>query len=154
MSKSYHLRTIVEPAIFLDQDYALDPALLLRLKAEQQSALDTLTPHASWPELFELDASLHETLARGSGNELVVDIIRRQNHFRRLAELFSYSRLERIRSSMTEHIAILDALLAGDRRWASELMRQHLKESRRQTEIYLQRDLEAVRSASSGIETL
>lgn len=154
ISKGYHLRTILEPAIFLDQHFSVPADDLLRLKGEQQLALKTLTPRSSWPELFELDASLHETLARGSGNGLVVDIIRRQNHFRRLAEFFSYSRIARIRSSITEHIAILDALLSGDQRWASELMRQHLKESRRQTELYLERDLEAVRQASSGIEML
>lgn len=154
MSRSYHLRTILEPAIFLDQHFSVDPKILGRLKSEQLSALRSLTPDSSWPELFELDASLHETLAGGSGNELVVDIIRRQNHFRRVAEFFSYSRLERIRSSMTEHIAIIDALLSGDQRWASELMRQHLKESRRQTEEYLQQDIDAVRHASSGIELL
>ena len=62
--------------------------------------------------------------------------------------------LERIRASITEHIEILDALLSGDQRWASELMRQHLKESQRQTEEHLQHDLEAVRKASSGIELL
>lgn len=154
ISKGYHLRTILEPAIFLDQHFSIPADVLSRLKSEQQLALKTLTPKSSWPELFELDASLHETLARGSGNGLVVDIVRRQNHFRRLAEFFSYSRIERIRSSITEHIEILDALISGDQRWASELMRQHLKESQRQTELHLERDLEAVRQASSGIEML
>lgn len=154
MCKGYHLRTILEPAIFLDQHFSVPGEVLSRLRCEQQIALETLTPKSSWPELFELDASLHETLARGCGNGLVVDIIRRQNHLRRLAEFFSYSRIERIRSSITEHIDILDALLSGDQRWASELMRQHLKESRRQTELYLEQDLEAVRQASSGIEML
>jgi DNA-binding GntR family transcriptional regulator len=154
MSRSYHLRTILEPAVFLDQHFSVPGEILCRLKSEQQLALATLTPGSSWPELFELDASLHEALARGSGNTLVVDIIRRQNHYRRLAEFFSYSRIERIRASIAEHIEILDALMSGDQRWASELMRQHLKESQSQTEEHLQRDLEAVRRASSGIELL
>jgi DNA-binding GntR family transcriptional regulator len=154
MSRSYHLRTILEPAVFLDQGFLVPAEVLARLRSEQEQALATLSPRSSWPELFELDASLHETLARGSGNAMVVDIIRRQNHFRRLAEFFSYSRIERIRASISEHIEILDALLSGDQRWASELMRQHLKESQRQTEEHLHRDLEAVRRAASGIETL
>ena len=129
--------------------------VLSRLKSEQQHALATLTSGSSWPELFERDASLHEALARGSGNTLVVDVIRRQNHIRRLAEFFQLFRTStRIRASITEHIEILDALLSGDQRWASELMRQHLKESQRQTEEHLQHDLEAVRKASSGIELL
>jgi DNA-binding GntR family transcriptional regulator len=154
ISRSYHLRIVLEPAIMLDRHFSMNPESLIRMKDEQQAALNSLGPNSLWPELFELDASLHETLAQGSGNELVAGIIRQQNNFRRLAEFFSYSRLDRIGASITEHIAILDALIAGDRRWASELMRQHLKESQRQTEEHIQHDLDTVRRASSGIEML
>ena len=154
MLKSYHLRYIVEPALLIDRDYTIDRGTLERLRADLQSALDSLSSSSSWRELFELDATFHETLARGSNNDLIVDIIRRQNRLRRLAEFFSYSRLERIKASMAEHIAIVDALLAGDRAWASALMRQHLLISRSETEEHFTRDLDAVRSASSGIERL
>lgn len=154
MRKSYHLRGIVEPALLTDRDYTIDRAALERLKAEQQSALLGLTPTSPWRELFELDATFHEMLARGSKNDLIVDIIRRQNHLRRLAEFFSYSRLERIRASITEHVSIVTALLDDDPAWASALMRQHLVISRAETEENFTRDLEAVRSTASGIERL
>ena len=94
MQKSYHLRYIVEPALLTDRDYMIDRGALERLKTDQQAALLALSPNSPWRELFELDATFHETLARGSNNDLIVDIIRRQNRLRRLAELFSYSRLE------------------------------------------------------------
>lgn len=154
MRKSYHLRYIVEPALLTDRDYSIDRPVLERLKAEQQSALRDLTRSSPWRELFELDAAFHETLARGSNNDLIVDIVRRQNRLRRLAEFFSYSRLERIRASMTEHVSIINALLDGDQAWASALMRQHLVISRAETEENFTRDLEAVHSAASGIERL
>lgn len=154
MRKSYHLRYIIEPALLIDRDYTIDRAALERLKADQQAALLGLSPSSSWRELFEIDAAFHEALARGSNNELIVDIVRRQNRLRRLAEFFSYSRLERIRASMNEHISIIDALLDGDQAWASALMRQHLVISRTETEENFTRDLDAVRSASSGIERL
>lgn len=154
MLKSYHLRSILEPALLLDRNYVIDRAALERLNADHQAALATLSEDSSWREIFELDATFHEALARGSRNDLVVDIIRRQNRLRRLAEFFSYSRLERIRASMMEHVAILDALLAGDPAWASALLRQHLTVSRAETDENFARDLEAVRSASSGIEKL
>jgi DNA-binding GntR family transcriptional regulator len=154
MLKSYHLRYVLEPALLVDRDYIVDRGALERLKSDHQAALLALTPNSPWRELFELDATFHESLARGSNNDLIVDIIKRQNHLRRLAEFFSYSRLERIRASMEEHIAIIDALLAGDPSWASALMRQHLVISRTETEEHFRRDLEAVRSASSGIEKL
>jgi DNA-binding GntR family transcriptional regulator len=154
MSRSYHLRAILEPALLTDREFQVDAETLRRLRAEQVQAINTLSPNSSWPELFEIDAALHESLARGSGNDMIVDIVKRQNRIRRLAEFFSYSRIERIRTSMNEHVAILDALLTGDRNWASALMRQHLSVSRRETEENLTRDLDAVRKASSGIERL
>lgn len=154
MRKSYHLRYIIEPALLTDRDYTIDRAALERLKSDQQAALAGLSPSSPWRELFEIDAAFHEALARGSNNDLIVDIIRRQNHLRRLAEFFSYSRLERIRASMNEHISIIDALLDGDQAWASALMRQHLLISLTETEENFTRDLDAVRSASSGIERL
>lgn len=154
MMKSYHLRYLLEPALLVDRDYVVDRAALERLRTESQAAVDGLLPSSPWRELFELDATFHETLARGSNNDLIVDIIRRQNRLRRLAEFFGYSRLERVKASMTEHIAIIDALLAGDQAWASALMRQHLVVSRGETEAHFARDLDAVRSASSGIEKL
>lgn len=154
MLKSYHLRSIIEPALLVDRNYVIDRPALDRLKADHQVTLLALSEDSSWREIFELDATFHEVVARGSRNDLIVDIIRRQNRLRRLAEFFSYSRLERIRASMMEHVAMLDALLAGDQAWASALMRQHLTVSRSETEEHFARDLEAVRSASSGIERL
>lgn len=154
MSRSYHLRYILEPAMILDPDYAADLDSLERLRSDHNDALSTLSPESSWNELFELDAAFHETLARGSHNDLIVDIIRRQNHLRRLAEFFGYSRLERVRASMNEHNAIIGALFSNDVVLASGLLRQHLTISRMATEENFSKDLEAVRSASNGIERL
>lgn len=154
MSRSYHLRFILEPAMLLDGDYTVDREALQRLRSDHASALSTLSAQSPWHELFELDATFHETLARGSKNDLIIDIIRRQNRLRRLAEFFSYSRLERIRASMNEHVAIIDALLSGDAAWAAALLRQHLTISRTATEENFDKDLEVVRTASSGLESL
>lgn len=154
MSQSYQLRCILEPGMLLDHNYKAGPEALERLRSDHAAALSTLSPQSPWHELFELDATFHETLARGSSNDLIVDIIRRQNNLRRLAEFFGYSRLERVRASMNEHVAIIDALVSNDVASASALLRQHLTISRTATEEYFSRDLEAVRSASSGIERL
>jgi DNA-binding GntR family transcriptional regulator len=154
MSRSYHLRYILEPAMVLDRNYAVDFAALERLRADHDGALASLSPKSPWHELFELDAVFHETLARGSGNDLIVDVIRRQNNLRRLAEFFGYSRLERVRASMNEHVAIIAALFSNNMTGASELLRRHLTISRMVTEENFTRDLEAVRSASSGLEWL
>jgi DNA-binding GntR family transcriptional regulator len=154
MSRSYHLRYILEPAMLLDAEYSADNEALQRLRSDHVTALSTLSQQSPWHELFELDATFHETLACGSKNDLIVDIIRRQNRLRRLAEFFSYSRLERIRASMNEHVAIIDALLTGDAAWAAALLRQHLTISQTVTEENFNKDLEAVRTASSSLERL
>jgi len=154
MSQSYHLRSILEPGMLLDRGYKADPEALERLRSDHAAALSTLSPESPWHELFELDATFHETLARGSNNGLIVDLIQRQNHLRRLAEFFGYSRLERVRASMNEHVAIIDALFSNDVFSASALLGEHLTISRMATEENFSKDLEAVRSASSGIERL
>ena len=64
------------------------------------------------------------------------------------------ARLERIRASMNEHVAIIDALLSDDAAWAAALLRQHLTVSQTATEENFSKDLESVRTASSGLESL
>jgi DNA-binding GntR family transcriptional regulator len=151
LARSYHLRSLLEPAMLSDRAYRPDGEVLVRLRAEHGDALAGLSPDSPWQELFELDAGFHEALARGSGNEMIVDIVRRQNRLRRLAEFVGYCRLERVRASMQEHVAIIDALLAGDRDWAAALMRQHLAVSRRETEEHFDRDRRALGAAAAGL---
>lgn len=149
LARSYHLRAILEPALLLDRAYETQTVALERLRGEHYAMLETLSPDSPWQPLFELDASFHEILASGSGNELVVDIIRRQNRLRRLAEYVSYGRLERIQESMKEHIAIIEAMLRDDRNWASAMLRQHLGISSLETTQNYARDLDAVRAGAN-----
>jgi DNA-binding GntR family transcriptional regulator len=154
LARSYHLRSVLEPAMLLDRDYVVPTVHLQALLADHKATLKSMSPSSTWQEIFELDAAFHETLAQGSANELIVDIVRRQNRLRRLAEYVSYSRLERIRESMGEHIAVMEALLLGDAGLASALLRKHLSVSRRETEDNFARDLEAIRAQPSKFEGL
>jgi DNA-binding GntR family transcriptional regulator len=53
--------------------------------------------------------------------------VRQQNQLRRLEEFASFvSRPVDPIDSCREHVAIIDALLAGDLEWASSLLRRHL----------------------------
>jgi DNA-binding GntR family transcriptional regulator len=152
LARGYHLRSILEPAMLLHRDYVVPRQLLEGLQADHKAALEHLSPSSPWKELFELDARFHETLAQGSENELIVDIVRRQNRLRRLAEYVSYSRLERIRESMTEHMAVMEALLLGDAELASALLRKHLAVSRNETEDNFARDLDAIRAEPAKLD--
>lgn len=154
LARGYHLRSVLEPAMLVDREYSPQRKQLEGLRADHAAALARLSPKLPWQELFELDATFHETLAQGSHNELIVDIVRRQNRLRRLAEYVSYSRLERIRESMNEHVAIIDTLLIGDAGLASALLRKHLSVSSTETEDNFARDLEAIRANPTRFDTL
>lgn len=154
LARSYHLRSILEPAMLIDRDYVVERSALEATRADHVAALEALSPESRWQELFELDANFHETLAHGTRNELVVEIIRKQNRLRRLAEYVSYSRLERIRDSMHEHVAVIDALLSGDAGLASALLRKHLSVSSMQTAQNFSRDLNAIRAAPERLQRL
>lgn len=145
LSRSYHLRTILEPALVVDPSFRIDPDVLGRLLAEHRATLASLGPQSGWEVLFDQDAGFHESLAQLTGNDLVTDVVRRQNRLRRLAEYVGYVRLDRVAESLREHIRVLEALLEGDRSWAAALLRQHLIVSREETEAYFEKDLEAVR---------
>lgn len=145
MQRSYHLRLVLEPAILLDAGYRADRDALLAIRADHVAALPLLERRRAGYDMFELDAGFHELLARGSGNELIVDIIRRQNRIRRLAEYVSYSRVGRIRQSMAEHISIIDAILDAKLGEAARFLKIHLAVSRDETLRHLDADLQKVR---------
>lgn len=145
MTRSYHLRIVLEPAILCAESYRPDQAPLQALRADHLRALGGLESRSP-AELFELDAAFHEALARGSGNPMLVDLIRRQNRLRRLNEYVGYSRPERVRSSLLEHVAIIDRVLVGDCVSAAELLRAHLATSREQTLTHFAADLARIRA--------
>ena len=121
----------------------------------REGSLEAPTRHPlDWKnaEFWSEDAAFHELLASGSGNEMAVDIVRRQNRLRRLAEYVSYGRLERIQASMKEHMAIIDALLRDDRNWAAAMLRQHLSVSSTETTQNYARDLEAIRAGANRLQ--
>lgn len=152
LARSYHLRAVLEPALLVDRTYEPQYAALERLRNEHATMLEKMSPDSPWQPLFEIDATFHELLASGSGNEMAVDIVRRQNRLRRLAEYVSYGRLERIQASMKEHMAIIDALLRDDRNWAAAMLRQHLSISSTETTQNYARDLEAIRAGANKLQ--
>lgn len=146
VQKGYRLRMMIEPNVLLEPDFAVDGEMLQGLREAHTRVLDELSEDTSWDELFGLDARFHESLAAGSGNELVVETIQKQNRIRRLNEFLGYERLDRVRASLAEHIAILDSLAAGDREWAATQLRQHLRKSLDQSLSHYQQDLQDFRS--------
>ena len=128
---SYELRLMVEPAALLLPGFQLDPVSLRRVSEEHHALLGRLGRARQAPAaIFEVDAKFHETLASFSQNPFVENIVRQQNALRRLLELKSYRDRTRMAAWCREHLAILQALAAGDRAGASALLREHLVQAR------------------------
>lgn len=126
--ESNRFRQIVEPLALLEEKFKLDLDWAAEMRAQHEQFLhETWSPHSSPVRFFEMNAAFHEGLAAASGNRFVLDAIRRQNQVRRL---FNYDWLygfDRVLQNSREHLAILDCLHAGDREFASILMRRHLQ---------------------------
>ena len=80
-------------------------------------------------QLFETDAAFHEMCAEFCGNAFFVQAIQYQNRLRRLLEFGSYVDSRRVRDWCREHLAIIEAIAAGDLKQASSRMRVHLEQA-------------------------
>ena len=95
------------------------------------SALPILTaaeapdgPHPTRADLDEVDDMLHDAIATASGNPLLADLIR---SVRLRSRLFGLERRPtRIQQIGAEHLALLNALAAGDPVAAAQAMERHL----------------------------
>lgn len=122
---SYEFRLVLEPSALLAERFVVDPARLDHLYAQQRKLL---SEHAnSVAKHFELNREFHETLVGFSQNPFFVQSLRQHNQLRRVVEYESYHEGVRIAESSREHLAILDALKAGDREFAASLLRRHLR---------------------------
>lgn len=134
---SYEFRLAIEPAALNSPNYQVDRARVERLLARHHEAMSSGSSAVSGLEWFALDAELHEMLVGFSGNEFFIQAMRGQNHLRRVVEIESFYADERVRDSFEEHIAVLDALLAGDLVWAASLLTRHLTLARESTQVFL-----------------
>jgi len=130
--ESYEFRAIVECAALRTPEFRADPEQLGQIRRAHERILkdsrDRMIEGAEW---FRVNASFHETLAAWSGNRFLTDAVHQQNNLRRMQESASFRELpaERVEQSCREHMAILDAIEAGEMEWAEALLRQHLRQA-------------------------
>jgi DNA-binding GntR family transcriptional regulator len=124
---SYRFRMIVEPAGLLEPTFALPPGWPHSIRARHERFLAQSWSRFSSVAFFEMNAEFHEVLAKSSGNSFIHMAIVQQNKLRRFLNYdWIYGR-ERVEISVREHLAILDALQAGDRDWAASMLRRHIE---------------------------
>ena len=124
--ESYQLRLMLEPAALLLPTFKADRDELVRLRGQHMSLLAADEIASRSREVFHIDASFHEQLARMSGNSFVLAAVRQQNRLRRLIEYQGYRDVSRVHAWCREHVAIIDAILRGAHRKASALLSLHL----------------------------
>lgn len=127
--ESYAFRRIVEPAGLGMSTFQLD-----RQWAERSRRMHIEFRNFAWRDtlaiaFYEMNADFHEQLARCSGNQHILSAVRKQNQVRSFLNYHWVHGAERVQASVDEHLAILDALLAGDNVGAQKLMLAHLDSS-------------------------
>ncbi|WP_157020252.1 GntR family transcriptional regulator [Mesorhizobium xinjiangense] len=129
--ESYEFRMVVECAALRSPNFKANPAQLTPIRRAHERVLKDNGRHVGGDEWFRINAGFHENLAGCSGNRFLTDAVRQQNNLRRMQEAAGYDELpaKRIEQSCREHLAILDAVEAGDMEWSEALLRQHLRQA-------------------------
>ncbi|WP_315833615.1 GntR family transcriptional regulator [Bradyrhizobium prioriisuperbiae] len=127
---SYEFRLTLEPAGFLLPTFKADHAAIERMRLQHLYLIahPDITS-VSNTQLFETDAAFHEMCAEFCGNAFFAQAIQYQNRLRRLLEFGSYFDSRRVREWCREHLAIIEAVSAGDLAVASRRMRAHLEQA-------------------------
>ncbi|MDO5633056.1 MAG: GntR family transcriptional regulator [Paracoccus sp. (in: a-proteobacteria)] len=124
--ESYDLRRILEPEGLRGEGFTLDVDIMAALRRQQEMLRDGGWKTLSHMELFETNSAFHEGLAQMSGNRFLAATIARMNQLRRLVEYRQTLNRDRVRGQNAEHLAILDALDAGQTARAADLLAVHI----------------------------
>lgn len=125
--ESYRLRLLIEPACLLEPTYRADPKRLAYARATHEELVQRGVNAVTGSEMFRINAEFHEMITAFSGNRFFLEIMKQQNALRRLLEYEGFRNKERMLDSCEEHLAIIAALEANDRRWAGSLIERHLE---------------------------
>ena len=128
---SHRFRLILEPAAFSQPGFAPDHRRARDLRLALEELILQGPAQLDMKRVLETDIAFHEAMGEASGNRFLADAIRRQSRLRRLAMSSMQVPPPRLIESCREHLAILNAVEAGNLARAAELMRDHLAASLR-----------------------
>ena len=81
------------------------------------------------PDFVYADEAFHEGIAHASGNSTTERYLRDINERIRVIRIHDFTTVDRIETTIEEHLEILDALRAGKQDAAAALMRVHIERS-------------------------
>lgn len=129
--ESYLFRQAIEPAGLLGPSFRADPGELKELRRQQEfireHGFGSMTPI----ELFEANATFHETIAAWSGNRYILQSLQRVNQLRRLVEYRQADERQFRRTMADDHLEILEAIERQDTLTAAARLREHLDSARK-----------------------
>jgi DNA-binding GntR family transcriptional regulator len=125
-AQSYQFRMVIEPAGILLPTFKVDHAEIARQRQIQENLLNGDLLRLPRSEMFRIGAELHEAILGFSGNQFLVDALRRQNRLRRLIEYRHHVERSRMVHQCQEHLHLLDLLENDKREEAADFLRRHL----------------------------
>lgn len=134
-SDLYEVRIALEPACILSPKFKPNKRELDVLRAEQKAIAESEARTLTAIELFEANARFHATIAAWSHNHHAIQILKRLDRIRRLAEYHHAARPLPRREFAEDHCAILDAIEDGDTVLAASLLKTHLDAARRRKAV-------------------
>jgi len=128
---SYAYRLATEPQILLLPTFSARRDLI-RACRDEHIRLLTLAPQERTGRLaFKVDAAFHEAIATCGGNPFFHSGVAQHNRLRQLLEYRDAPDEGRMLVWLKEHLDIMEAVIAGAFREASDLMRTHLSNAMR-----------------------
>jgi len=104
-----------------------DPGVLGPLRDKWKALSGSLPP--AEPGFVGLDEDFHVRLAESAGNQSLAEVLRTVNEKIRVVRMQDFLTVERVRRTVDQHVAIVEAVLAGDLGLAEERFQSHLDES-------------------------
>lgn len=151
--ESYDLRQAIEPAGILSPKFRANLPILEECRKQQEFIANGGYESMSAFELFEAGSRFHEAIALCSGNRFSVQTVRRLNQLRRLVE-YRHARIRPARKQHAkEHLAMIEAIYAGDFIGAAAMMKTHIDKSRREkiaSNLFAKEDSAQTRPQSAG----
>jgi DNA-binding GntR family transcriptional regulator len=127
----YELRMIVELRGLeraVGSDEIRHDAALLEPLRDQWRALWTDRP-APDPQFVAVDEDFHVTLLRASGNHMLTETLVSTNARIRAIRMYDFITADRIETTLSQHLRIVEAVLAGQLPEAIRALRRHVGES-------------------------
>lgn len=103
---------------------------ILETLADRWRRLEAEPPADADPTFVLADEAFHIGLASAAGNVALVDVLRQLNERIRIVRMQDFLSIDRIVSTIAEHLGILDVLLAGDLPAAEAALATHIEGSK------------------------